>query len=131
MDNFELTFACAPRDGAVEPYERVIAVPDQDIADRVATAMVGELVDTDLTLERVIRVIPTGRPAMVPRTPDGYYALWGRVFRRLVIDIRSVRLWYGAEIGLGTNPTGHLIVPMSNLGEPEIVGFRFWPPRQS
>lgn len=130
MDNYELAFTCATDTGAVCRFECVTAVPDLDTARLVAHAMVGERVDTDQTLDSVVHVIPSSRPAFVPRTPDGYYALWGRIFRALDIDIAAVRLWYGAEIGLGTNPTGHLIVPLANLGEPEIVGFRYWPVQQ-
>ena len=128
MGNYELLFACVARDTAVvRQYERIIAVPDLEIARQVANAMVGELVDDDQTLDSVMRVVPTERAASVARTPDGYYAMWGRVFRCLNIDIRSVRLWYGSEIGLGTNPTGHVIPRVAQCGEPEIVGFFPWP----
>lgn len=127
MGNFELTFACVARDGAESPYERVIAVPDLTTAQRVAYAMVGELVDTDQAIARVMSVVPTERPAFVPRTQHGYYALWGHVFYALGIDIKAVRFWYGAEIGLGTNPTGHVIPHVAQYGEPEIVGFLPWP----
>ncbi len=130
MGNYELLFASAARDGAVRSYTRVIAVPDQEIARQVAYAMVGELVDTDQTLDSVMHVIPTEHQAYVQRTPDGYYAMWGRVFRRLNIDIRFVRLWYGSEIGLGTNPTGHIIPDVAQCGEPEIVGFFPWPAQE-
>lgn len=127
MGNFELMFACRMRDGAVRPYERVIAVTDLDTAIRVAYAMVGERVDTDQTLDCMVYAIPTEQGAFVPRTPGGYFALWGHVFRTLGIDPRELRLWYGADIGLGTNPTGHIIPDVAQYGEPEIVGFLPWP----
>ena len=127
MGNYELLFACMVRDGVVRPYERVIAVPDIETAHRVAYAMVGERVDVDQTLDCMVYAIPAMRAATVARTPDGYVALWGRVFRTLGIDVRSVRLWYGADIGLGTNPTGHIVPRVAQSGEPEIVGFFPWP----
>lgn len=89
--------------------------------------MVGERVDTDQTLDHLVHVIPTACSATVARTPDGYRTIWERVFRSLCIDPRTVRLWYGADIGLGTNPTGHIIPNVAQSGEPEIVGFFPWP----
>jgi hypothetical protein len=127
MGNYELMFACVARDGAVRPYERVIAVPDHATALKVAYAMVGERVDTDQTLDCMVYVIPTERSAFVPRTPSGYFVLWGHVFRALGVDTRQIRLWFGADIGLGTNPTGHVIPDVAQHGEPEIVGFLPWP----
>ena len=126
MGNYELVFACVARDGAVRAYERVIAVPDIEVAHQVAHAMVGECVDDDQTLDSVAHVVPTDRTAFVARTPDGYYQIWWRVFWRLNIDIRAIRPWYGCEIGLGTNPTGHIVPRVAQCGEPEIVGFFPW-----
>jgi hypothetical protein len=125
--NYEIRFACRMRDGSVVPYTRVIAVADHETAERIAYAMIGERVDADQTLDSVGGIEATERGATVPRTPDGYYALWGRVFRALDLDVRSVHFWYGAEIGLGTNPTGHVIPNVAQSGEPEIVGFFPWP----
>ncbi len=125
--NYELMFACTARDGAVHPHIRVIAVPDSATALKVANAMVGERVAEDQTLDCMVYAIPSERPASVARTPDGYYALWGRVFRILGLDTSRYRLWYGADIGLGSNPTGHVIPRVAQYGEPEIVGFFPWP----
>ena len=130
MDNYEIRFACTMRDGSVVPYTRIIAVPSLGIAERCAYAMIGERVDTDQTLDAVVHVVATERSASVQRTPEGYYALWGRVFRSLGLDIHGMRLWYGADIGLGTNPTGHIVADVAQSGEPEIVGFFPWPLRK-
>lgn len=123
MGNYELMFACVARDSLVRPYVRIVAVPDLETARRVAYAMVGECVGDDQSLDCMVYAIPTAQSASVARTPGGYFAMWARVFRCLDIDFQSVRLWYGSEIGLGTNPTGHLIVHVAQHGEPEIVGF--------
>lgn len=130
MYNYEIRFACTMRDGSVVPYTRIIAVPSLGMAQRVAYAMIGERVDADQTLDAVTSVVATEQGASVQRTPEGYYALWGRVFRSLGLDIHAMRFWYGADIGLGTNPTGHIIPRVAQYGEPEIVGFFPWPPRK-
>lgn len=127
MYNYKIQFACRMRDGSVVPYTRIISVPSLDMAQRVAGAMVGELVDVDQILTDVESVSVTEHSATVARTPDGYFALWGRVFTLLGLSLDSYHLWYGTEIGLGTNPTGHVMPNVAQCKEPEIVGFFPWP----
>ena len=127
MYNYEIRFACRMRDGSLIPYTRIIAAACIETAQRVAGAMVGECVDVDRILDAVESVVVTERSASVARTPDGYYALWGRVFRALGLSLDAYHLCYGTEIGLGTNPTGHVVPHVAQCMEPEIVGFFPWP----